>query len=253
MEASAPRVVNPTAIGKPLDYDHLLGTMKDLHLSLQVGTSRRAIMRRREAYGIPPYTAAKAIAPYAHLLGVLSDRSVGAQCGVSSYMVKTYRESQGILPVFRPKPRVQRLPIDHPLRPYKPLFGFVSDQEIGRVADVPLDTVQQARESLGFEPVAPVLQPSEVIPLQDSHGPLLGYESLLHSMSIAKICRIVGVPYNVIEKRRDFLGVKPYERVSRAARYNHLLGVIPNTLLAKLAGISASRVRYLSRAKKLAT
>lgn len=253
MEASSPRIVNPAAIGKPRDYDHLLGTMKDLHLSQQVGTSRHAIKRRREAYGIPAYTVAQAIAPYAHLLGVLSDRSVGAQCGVSSHMVKTYRESRGILPVFRPKPRVQRLPIGHPLRPYKPLFGFVSDQEIARIADVLLDTVQQARESLGFEPVAPVLQASEIIPLQDSHGPLLGYESLLHSMSIARISRIVGVPYNIIEKRRDFLGVKPYERVSRAARYNHLLGVIPHTLLAKLAGVSASRVQDLSRAKKSTT
>ena len=129
----------------------------------------------------------------------------------------------------------------------------MSDQEIARVSDVPLDAVQQARESLGFEPVAPLLQPIEIAPLQDFHGPLLGYESLLHSMSIAKISRIVGVPYSIIEKRRDFLGVKPYERVSRAVRYNHLLGVIPHSLLAKLAGISASRVQDLSRAKKHAT
>jgi hypothetical protein len=253
MDASVPKVVNPAAIGKPRDYDHLLGTMKDLHLSLQVGTSRHAIKRRREAYGLPAYTVAQAIAPYTHLLGVISDRSVATRCGVSSLMVKNYRESQGILPVFRPKPREQRLPIGHPLRPYKPLFGFVSDQDIARVSGVHLDAVQQARESLGFAPVAPLLQPSEVAPLQDSHGPLLGYESLLHCMSIAKISRIVGVPYSVVEKRRDFLGVKPYERVSRAARYDHLLGVIPHTLLAKLAGVSASRVQDLYRAKKLAT
>ncbi|HGM4964683.1 hypothetical protein N7592_04535 [Pseudomonas juntendi] len=121
------------------------------------------------------------------------------------------------------------------------------------MSDVPLDAVQQTRESLGFEPVAPLLQPVEIAPLQDFHGPLLGYESLLHSMSIAKISRIVGVPYSIIEKRRDFLGVKPYVRVSKAARYNHLLGIIPHSLLAKLAGISASRVQDLSRAKKLAT
>ncbi len=253
MESSLPRIVNPAAIGKPRDYDHLLGTMKDLHLSLQVGTSRHAIKRRREAYGLPPYTVAQAIAPHTHLLGVISDRSVAARCGVSAHMVKAYRESQKILPVFRPKPRQQSLPLGHPLRAYKPLFGFVSDQEIARVSDVPLDAVQQTRESLGFEPVAPLLQPVEIAPLQDFHGPLLGYESLLHSMSIAKISRIVGVPYSIIEKRRDFLGVKPYVRVSKAARYNHLLGVIPHSLLAKLAGISASRVQDLSRAKKLAT
>lgn len=114
MDASVPKVVNPAAIGKPRDYDHLLGTMKDLHLSLQVGTSRHAIKRRREAYGLPVYTVAQAIAPYTHLLGVISDRSVATRCGVSSHMVKNYRESQGILPVFRPKPREQRLPIGHP-------------------------------------------------------------------------------------------------------------------------------------------
>nr|WP_229653867.1 hypothetical protein [Pseudomonas syringae]QOU99745.1 hypothetical protein [Pseudomonas syringae pv. actinidiae] len=252
MEASAPRLVDPAAIGKPRDYDHLLGTMKDLHLSQQVGTSRHAIKRRREAYGVAPYTVAQAIAPYAHLLGVVSDRYVATRCGVSPHMVKAFRESQGILREFKPKPRVQRLPTGHPLRPYKALFGLVSDQEISRVSKVSVDGVAEARESFGYGPVAPSLQPSEVVPLNDVHGPWLGYESLLHCMSIAKISRLTGVPYSVIEKRRDFLGVKPYERVSRIARYDHLLGVIPNALLAQLAGLSTARVQELSRAKKIA-
>lgn len=91
MEASLPRIVNPAAIGKPRDYDHLLGTMKDLHLSLQVGTSRHAIKRRREAYGLPPYTVAQAIAPYTHLLGLSRIVLLLARCGVSSHMVKAYR------------------------------------------------------------------------------------------------------------------------------------------------------------------
>lgn len=250
MEASWPRVANPRAIGKPREYDHLLGSMKDLHLAEQVGTTRHTIKRRREAFGLPPYTVAQAIAPYQHLLGAESDRSIGARCGVSPGMVKDYRESQGILPVFRPQPRKQVLPLGHPLRAYKPLFGHVSDQEIARVSSVALATVQETREAFGFEPVAPILKASEAAPLPDYHGPLLGYESLLHCMSVAKISRAVGVHPTVIEQRREFLGVKPM-RGSRVAAYAHLLGVIPSTLLAQLAGVSASRVSELCRAKGL--
>lgn len=250
MDVSAPRIVDPVAIGKPRWYDDLLGTMKDLHLAERAGTTRHTIKRRREAFGLPPYTVAQAIAPYKHLLGVQSDRSIGALCGVSPHMVKNYRESQSVLPVARPKPRAQRLPVGHPLRPYKPLFGYVSDQEIARVSNVALATVQEVREAFGFEPVAPVLQPGQATPLPDYHGPLLGYESLLHRMSVAKISRAVGVPYAIVEKRRDFLGVKPFERVSRVAQYRHLLGVIPHALLAQLAGVSAARISELSRARE---
>lgn len=251
MEASWPRVANPRAIRKPRAYDHLLGTMKDLHLAQQVGTTRHTIKRRREAFGLPPFTVAQALAPYQHLLGAQSDRSIGGLAGVSPGMVRVYRESQGILPVFRPKPRAQLLPLGHPLRAYKPLFGHVSDQEIARVSNVALATVQETREALGFEPVAPVLKPSEADPLPDYHGPLLGYESLLHCMSVAKISRAVGVPYSIVEKRRNFLGVKSPERVSRVVLYQHLLGVIPSALLAQLAGVSASRISELCRAKGL--
>ncbi|WP_420170730.1 hypothetical protein ACN99C_26940 (plasmid) [Pseudomonas alloputida] len=217
----------------------------------QVGTTRHAIKRRREAFGLPPFTVAQAIAPFKPLLGTQSDRSIGARCGVSPAMVKAYRESQGILPLFRRKPRDQVLPLGHPLRAYKPLFGHVSDQEIARVSEVALATVQETREALGFEPVAPLLKASEPDPLPDYHGPLLGYESLLHCMSVAKISRAVGVPYTIIEKRRDFLGVKPFGRVSRVEQYKHLLGAIPHTLLAQLAGVSDSAVSALWRAKGL--
>jgi hypothetical protein len=251
MEATWPRVANPRAIGKPRQYDHLLGSMKDLHLAEQVGTTRHSIKRRREAFGLPPFTVAQAIAQYQHLLGYQSYRSIATLCGVSPRMVKNYCEAQGILPVFRPKPREQRLPLGHALRVYAPLFGHVSDQDIARVSKVALATVQEAREALGLTPVEPILRPSEPEPLPDYHGPLLGYESLLHCMSVAKISRAVGVPYSIVEKRRDFLGVKPHERVSRVAQYRHLLGVIPSTLLAQLAGVSDSTVSALCRAKRL--
>lgn len=66
--------------------------------------------------------------------------------------VKAYRESLGILPFFRPAPRKQVLPIGHDLRPYKPLFGYVSDQEIAQLAGVDLDLVQDVREGLALNP-----------------------------------------------------------------------------------------------------
>ena len=60
-------------------------------------------------------------------------------------------------------------------------------------------------------------------------------------MSAAKISRAVGVPYPVVEQRQKFLGVTTYKRVSKLARYQHLIGLIPIGLLAELAGVSISR------------
>lgn len=68
--------------------------------------------------------------------------------------------------------------------------------------------------------------------------PWLGYESLFGAMSAAKISRAVGVPFAVVQLQLEFLGVKPYQRFSRLACYSHLLGVVSDCLLGKLAGVS---------------
>ncbi|MGC3713699.1 hypothetical protein ACPTJA_14370, partial [Enterococcus faecalis] len=56
-----------------------------------------------------------------------------------------------------------------------------------------------------------------------------------------KISRAVGVPFAVVEQRQKFLGATPYQRVSKLARYQLLVGLIPIGLLAKLAGVSITR------------
>lgn len=81
-------------------------------------------------------------------------------------------------------------------------------------------------------------------------GPWLGYESLFGTMSAAKISRAVGVPFAIVEQRQNFLGAVPYQRVSKLDRYQHLAGLISNALLAKLAGVSASRATEFSRRLK---
>jgi hypothetical protein len=77
---------------------------------------------------------------------------------------------------------------------------------------------------------------------EDYVGPWLGYESLFGIMSTAKISRAVGVPFSVVEQRQKFMGVGPFQRISKIAQYQHLVGVIPNALVAKLAGVSSTRV-----------
>ncbi|BAW26888.1 MULTISPECIES: hypothetical protein [Pseudomonas] len=223
-------------------YDSKLGKLKDVELARLIGSTPHRIRRRREQLGIAPWSVGQKIEPYKHLLGYTTDRAIAAQCGVSSKSVKAYRESLGILPVFRPVPRKQALPLNHDLRPYKPLFGFVSDQEIAQLAGADLAVVQDIREALGFEPVPPVPGSSTPQLIADYHGPLLGYESLLSTMTPAKISRHVGVPYSIILQRCKDLGIQPFTRVSVASRYDHLLGKVPDALVARLAGVSRASI-----------
>lgn len=239
-------------IGIPRWYDCKLGRMKDRRLARLVGTSLNRIRYRRELFGIAPYSVEQAIEPFRHLLGVESDPHVSRLCGVSVGSVTTYRESLGIPPRLRsiePK-RKQRLPANHPVRPYKALLGLVDDEEIATLSGVPVATVEALRESFGFQPAAPLPDAPKRVLIPDYHGPWLGYESLFGTMSAAKISRAVGVPFSVVERRQTFLGVTPYQRVSRLERYKHLVGIVSNNVLAKLAGVSPARATEFARAKR---
>jgi transcriptional regulator with XRE-family HTH domain len=184
-----------------------------------------------------------AIEPYRHLLGIESTRTVARLCGVSAYSVDQYRKSLGVKakpgPPSLPKPK--RFPVNHPLRRYKPLLGIVHDQDVADLAGVSRTTVRNWREALGRAPADPLPKQPTTAKLKNYVGPWLGYESLFGSMSAAKISRAVGVPYPVVEQRQKFLGVTTYKRVSKLARYQHLIGLIPIGLLAELAGVSISR------------
>lgn len=54
------------------------------------------------------------------------------------------------------------------------------------------------------------------------------------------------MPFSVVEQRQAFLGVTPYQRVDR---YEHLVGVVPNNVLAKLAGVSPARIADIRKRK----
>lgn len=43
----------------------------------------------------------------------------------------------------------------------------------------------------------------------------------------------------------------PYQRVSRVARYEYLLGVVSNNVLAKLAGVTLARVADIRKRREL--
>ena len=135
------------------------------------------------------------------------------------------------------------------MHPYKALLGLVPDQEVANLADASVVTVKALRESFGLEPAAPLPESPKQTPIQDCPGPWIGYESLFGCMSAAKISRAVGVPFSVVEQRQAFLGIPPFQRVSRLARYEHLLGLVSNGVLAKLAGVSPSRVALFRKQK----
>lgn len=249
MEKSPPKPVNWRTIGAACWFDPMLGKFTDRELARRVGTTEERIARRRKLFALDAYSITQAIEPFRHLLGVESDEQVARLCGASVRSVRDYRQSQGIAPrhASRPKARQQRLPLGHPLRPYKALFGHVSDDEISRVSGVEVAEVTAMREAFGFGPVAALADPEAPARIADFHGPLLGFESLLSSMSSAKISRAVGVPVAAVDQRRDFLAV-PYRRTARASRYAHLFGVVPNALLAKLAGVSPARIADMRKA-----
>lgn len=236
-------------IDLPRWYDCKLGRMKDQTLAKLVGTTKNRIRSRRMAFGIAPFTVDQLIEPFRDLLGIHTDTSVARLSGVSLFSVTDYREAQGIPAKPRPIQRTQRIPASHPVRPYKALLGLVPDQEVANLADAPVVIVKALRESFGLEPAAPLPESPKQTPIQDCPGPWIGYESLFGRMSAAKISRAVGVPFSVVEQRQAFLGVPPFQRVSRLARYEHLLGLVSNGVLAKLAGVSPSRVALFRKQK----
>jgi hypothetical protein len=231
-------------VGWLRSYDRMLGTMKDRELARILGTTRERIRLRRVALGIEAFTVDKAIEPYRYLLGVETDAHVARLSGVSSFSVAAYRQAQGIAP--RPRrtslKRAKPIPADHPVRPYRSLLGLVPDEDIARIADVATEAVAALREAWELEEAQPLAESPKQTPLPNYIGPWLGYESLFGTMSTAKISRAVGVPFSVVQRRQEFLGVKPYQRVSRLARYSHLLGVVSDGVLGKLAGVSPARV-----------
>lgn len=238
-------------VGLPRWYDCKLGRIKDQTLAKLIGTTKNRIRHRRQMFGIEAYTVDQAINPYRHLLGVESDLYVSRQCGVSVSSVTTFRESLGIPPKPRPIPlqRKQRIPANHPVRPYKALLGLVPDEDIARLSGAPVTTVKALREAFGFEPAAPLPEPPKRVLIPNYQGPWLGYESLFGTMSAAKISRAVGVPFSVVERRQEFLGITPYQRVSRVSRYKHLVGVVSDNVLAKLAGVSPSRIADIRKSE----
>lgn len=239
-------------IGQARWYDCKLGTMRDEDLAQLVGTKKNVIRYRRQLFDIEAWNVRMAIKPYRHLLGIESTRTVARLCGVSAYIVGQYQKRLGGKvkpgPALAPKPK--RFPTNHPLRPYKTLLGLVHDDEVANLARVSRTTVRNWREALGRELAEALPKEPAQQRIKNCVGPWLGYESLFGTMSAAKISRAVGVPFAIVEQRQNFLGAVPYQRVSKLDRYQHLAGLISNALLAKLAGVSASRATEFSRRLK---
>ncbi|MCK9709884.1 hypothetical protein [Pseudomonas syringae] len=131
-------------------------------------------------------------------------------------------------------------------------MGLIDNKTVAALAGVSVRRVADLLTLLNVEEGPSVPSSPRKKKIRDYEGPWLGYESLFGSMSVVMISRAVGVPYNVVEKRREFLGIAPFKRVSRLMQYEHLIDVasVPNTVLGKLVGLSPSRVFELRRKLK---
>lgn len=237
-------------IGLSQWFDCKLGTMSDERLGRLTGVKTSRIRYRRELFRIDPWSTSAAIEPYKDILGVRSNAHIARLAGVSAASVKIYREAQGIPRRVKPKGS-PRIPLDHPVWPYRSLIGLVDNKTLASVSGVSVRRVANLLAVLKVEegPSAPRALRRKTIP--NYQGPWLGFESLLGSMSVTMISRTVGVPYNVVEKRRKFLGIPPFQRTTRLTQYEHLLEVasVPPSVLGKIVGLSASRVSELRRKK----
>lgn len=178
---------------------------------------------------------------YDSKLGRCNDRKLGRLVGVSQGTIRYRRELFGIPAWSARKRPVQRVPAGHPLRAFQQLIGLVPDDELATRAGVAVELVAQIRSALALQEVQP--EPVvEVVTHPAYHGPLLGFEPLLTSMTAVMISRATGLPLSVIEARRDFLGVARFVRVSKLERYRYLLGRVSNYAVARFVGVSVSRV-----------
>lgn len=243
MGTTKDQTANWVSIGPARWYDCMLGKYTDRKLAMLTGTTEKRIYSRRRDFGIKAYSISQAIEPYLALLGSESDGAVAALCGASVRSVRDFRQSRNIPPRHesRPRPTQQRLPAD-PLRPYTALLGKVPDADVARLSGLGVEEVRSLRESFNLPEVDPIDEQAPAPRVKDFHGPLLGYESLLGTVSDAKVSREVGVPYGVVVARRIFLDIPPYQRIARASRYKHLIGVVSDSVLAKLAGVSRTRI-----------
>lgn len=227
-------------------YDCKLGKMTDRKLAALVGTTVATIQRRRSLLNIEVWSVNQLIEPYRDLFETSTDSAIARLCGASVKSVTTYRQRERLALYVRPAPlqRRQRLPQGHPVRPFKQLLGLVCDEDISRLAGVDLGTAASAREAFGFQQVEATYgsQSLEHSLWRAFQGPWLGYEPLLGTMSDAKVSRAANVPVSVVEKRRIFLGISPFRRISKLEQYRHLVGLVPNRLIAMLAGVSHTRV-----------
>ncbi|WP_238397004.1 hypothetical protein [Pseudomonas putida] len=251
MDVNDPKAPNWLRIDVARWYDCMLGKFTDRELASRVGTTEKRITARRRQFGIEAYSITQAIAPFKHLLGAESDVSIAAKCGASVKSVRHYRRSLGIPTQHKAMPApTPPLPKEHPLYRYKALLGRVPDEDVCRLSGVGFEDVANAREALGRHSVHLDDEPECVAVICDYHGPLLGYESLLGTIPDTKVSRQVGVPVAVVEARRIYLGIKRFKRVSRAAHYAYLLGLVPDSLLAELTGVSHTRIADMRKAMK---
>lgn len=174
------------------------------------------------------------LSPYERLAGILRDNQLSRISGWGSFSIAQFRKKHDIQ--------------FHPLRDFVPLLGLVADQDVSRASSVPVEVVIELREYLGvFEFVA---EPIKEIEIEDFHGPLIGYESLFTKMNVIDIYRVTGINPNIIDRRRQFLGLPALGLKSKLEPYRYLVDVISVPLLAKLCGITDPRVRQLIKAQE---
>ncbi len=236
----------------PARHDCLLGTMTDQALADLVGISKAAITKRRNAKGVPSYTAQTVPASRAfdELLGTLPDRAVAHLAGLAAATVAQRRAKLGIASYWqgegkaarradraaRPKLRPGRGAI--PWAHYDRFLGTMYDQDLAAVLHIAPRTILNRRKARGLPSYR------DLVPALQQLGELMGQvpDDVLAERS--------GLPVEAIRRHRLAMGYGIDRR--RRGRYDPerhdvILGMIADAELAARIGVSAQSIAQRRR------
>lgn len=189
-------------------WNSLLGTMPDIELAEQVGSTIHIVSARRNGAGIPSYAESNKIdwSLYDKLLGTDSDINIANRVNISSSSISDRRRYLNI-PKYTPPPKYT-IPED-----LLSLMGVVSDNSLSVKFGIPVGFIRDKRVSLGIKEVT---RGSWVKSRSWTEYEL---EKLLNEdLTTDSLSEILNLSKTTIRNKRRELGVK-YNRVGKRDKY----------------------------------
>lgn len=185
-------------------WNSLLGTMPDIELAEQVGSTIHIVSARRNGAGIPSYAESNKIdwSLYDKLLGTDSDINIANKVNISSSSISKRREVLGI----------PRYSFEIP-KEAEAMLGKQSDPYIADNFNIPLSTVKTKRRNAGIPQVKQGSWVNKRSWTEEEIASLKNEELTTNILS-----EILGLSKTTIRNKRRELGVK-YNRVGKRDKY----------------------------------